>query len=787
MPRHKKKRRPVTIEAPPTGPTAHDRPAIRRQILGAAVTFAAIAVAIAFWRPWDSAPPREPAPRPTATFVGSDRCADCHGEEAAAWRGSQHARAMQEATERAVLGDFGDRVFAHAGVESRFYRRDGKFFVRTDGPEGKPADYEVKYTFGVEPLQQYLLELPGGRLQALGIAWDTRGKRWFHLHPEQKPAAGDELHWTGRQYNWNFMCADCHSTDVRKNYDPGADSFSPAWQELQVGCEACHGPGSNHVAWAARKGGDPRKGLTVALDERRGVVWPIDPKSGNAERSRPRDAEREIEVCAQCHARRAQLAEGHQAGKPFLDHYLPALLTAPLYHADGQQRDEVYTWGSFLQSKMYRRGVTCSDCHDPHAQKLRAPGNAVCAECHSSAKYDAKAHHFHEPSSDGGRCASCHMPTTTYMVVDPRHDHSLRIPRPDLTVALGVPNACNACHRESGPGWAAEAVRKWYGRDAGGFQTFARAFRDAELEKPRAGAALAAVAADTSQSPIARASALARLEEPPAAAAGDAAIAGARDANPLVRLAAARLANALPRRERVAVAGLLVADPFRAIRIEAARALAGVPESQLNAEQRAAWQRAADEYVATQRYNADRPEARSDLGSFYAGLGRFEAAQSEFRAAIALDKRFVPAYVNAADVYREQQRETEVLRVLREGLAVAPASAPLHHALGLAYARQKQSGPALAALERAAQLAPASARYTYVYAVALHSSGRAADAIRTLERAAERWPSDRDILFALATMQRDASRREAARRAAEALVAAHPEDREARALAEQLR
>jgi tetratricopeptide (TPR) repeat protein len=378
------------------------------------------------------------------------------------------------------------------------------------------------------------------------------------------------------------------------------------------------------------------------------------------------------------------------------------------------------------------------------------------------------------------------MPTTTYMVVDPRHEHSMRIPRPDLTVALGAPNACNTCHAENDAAWAAEAVRRWYGRDAAGFQTFARTFRDAELGKPRAGAALAAVAADAGQPPIVRASALARLAERADPAAADVALAAARDADPLVRLAAAGLADALPPDERVAVAGPLLADPLRAIRIQAAAALAGA-ESRLTEAQRTAWRRADDEYVATQRYNADRPEARTNLGSHYARLGRFEAAQSEFRAAIALDKRFVPAYVNAADAYREQGREDEALRVLKQGLAVAPASAPLHHASGLAYARLKEGTPALRALERAARLAPENPRYAYVYAVALSSFGRANDAIRVLERAAERWPADREILVALATLQRDAGRKDAARKTAEALVTAHPDDRDARALAEQLK
>ena len=317
----------------------------------------------------------------------------------------------------------------------------------------------IKYTFGVSPLQQYLVEFPDGRLQALPIAWDTRpmeqgGQRWFHLYPEEQITHDDELHWTRAAQNWNFMCADCHSTGVRKNYDPVADRFETQWAEIDVACEACHGPASRHLAWAeAKEAGKPwdedeNKGLTVRLDERRDITWTVDPATGNAVRSKPRTSERELEVCAQCHARRGQIAEDYVPGKPFLDDYRPALLEPPLYYADGQQRGEVYKWGSFLQSKMYAKGVTCSDCHEPHSGKLRASGNAVCTGCHLQGKYDTAEHHHHPPGSAGAACAACHMPTTTYMVIDPRHDHSLRVPRPDLSVEFGTPNPCTGCHTD---------------------------------------------------------------------------------------------------------------------------------------------------------------------------------------------------------------------------------------------------------------------------------------------------------------------------------------------------
>lgn len=696
---------------------------------------------------------------------------------------------MQHATAETIRGDFNDAKLTFDGLTSSFFKRDGKYFVRTDGPDGKLADFEVKYTFGLEPLQQYLVELPGGRLQALAVTWDTRpreqgGQRWFRQYPAEKLDFRDELHWTQRSQNWNFMCADCHSSQVTKGYDAAQNTFDTRYKEIAVGCEACHGPGSTHVVWAKEKSSDPRKGLTAQLDERRGVTWSIDAATGNAKRSRERASEREIEVCAQCHARRAQIAEGYHAGKPFLDHYLPSLLVAPLYWSDGQQRDEVFIWGSWLQSRLHRQGVTCSDCHDPHTQKLRVEGNAVCGQCHAPGKYDAPAHHRHTAGTAGAQCAECHMPRTTYMVVDGRRDHSMRVPRPDQSVALGVPNACNQCHAKQDAQWAAAEVRGWLGRDATGFQAFAPTFRAAEAGQAGAAASLATIANDLAHAPIVRASAVERLAQ---AGSGDASTAqrASRDAQPLLRLASVQLIELLPPQEQLRLLSPLFSDALRAVRIEAARAAAGQQES-LAPKQRAAWQQAADEYIATLRYTADQPEARTALGTFYSRLGRHDEAQSAFAQARALDPGHVPAYLNAADALRVQGNDADARRMLELGLAQSPQNAGLHHALGLTLVRLGQPNEALRELERSARLAPDEPRYTYVYAVALNSTGKSSDALRVLERATQRWPDNRDLLLALATMQRDAGQSDAARRTVHRLAEAFPNDREVAALARQL-
>ena len=721
-----------------------------------------------------------------AAYVGGAACASCHAQEHEAWKGSHHDRAMAEATEASVLGNFANATFTHAGVTSTFFRRDGKLFVNTDSPDGKLADFEIRYTFGITPLQQYLVELPGGRLQALGIAWDSRpkeqgGQRWFHLYPDRKLEAGDPLHWTGIDQTWNYQCADCHSTNLRKNYDEKTNSYDTKWTDINVTCEACHGPGSNHVAWAKREGHWKRfdsdgKGLTVALDERRGASWAIDSQTGNAARSKTRESSREIEACARCHARRGQFTDAWHAGDRFADGYRASLIEPGLYYNDGQIRDEVYNYASLLESKMHAKGVTCSDCHDPHTQKLRVPGNAVCGQCHAPAKYDAASHHHHAQGSKGAECASCHMPTTTYMVVDPRHDHSFRIPRPDRTVTLGIPNACNKCHVDRKPEWAADAVKKWYPQPKPGFQSFAEAFAIADRGAPGAQAELIRIAEDSLQSAVARASAIQRLGRYLSPVTLPVVRKGLADPDPLVRTAAVGSLSGADAGTRARLLPPLLDDPIRVVRMDAARALVGEPESQVTPDDRAKLARALDEYVAAERFNADRPEGRANLGNLYAARGNYEDAIAAYRGALALDPAFVQAALNLADLYRSRGLEDEAEKTVRDALKRDPRSAPAHFALGLSLARQKRTGDALKALAEAVKLAPDNARFAYVYAVALNDSGQKQQALRELENALKRHPYDRDMLLTLALFQRDGGNRADALRYAQRLAELEPDN-----------
>jgi predicted CXXCH cytochrome family protein len=675
---------------------------------------------------------------------------------------------MSEAAAGTVLGNFDGATFTYAGVTSTFSKRDGQFFVRTDGHDGQLTDFQIKYTFGVYPLQQYLVMFPDGRLQALSIAWDSRakkdgGQRWFHLYPTEHVTHDDELHWTRPAQNWNFMCADCHSTGVRKNYEPAGDRFDTRWTDINVGCEACHGPGSRHLEWArashsggTREPGD--RGLTAALDERRGIEWKVDVTTGNSTRSTPRTTDREIDVCAQCHSRRGQIAEGYQAGAPFLDHYFPALLTSPLYHADGQQQGEVYNWASFLESKMYAKGVTCSDCHEPHTGKLRLDGNALCASCHLASKYDSREHHHHQAGSAGSACVSCHMPASTYMVVDPRRDHSLRVPRPDLSIALGTPNACNSCHTNHDARWAAANVKAWFGHDPDGYQHFAPAFSLAHSETRERQSELRAIADDLTQSAIARATALAQIDASSNTNAVDTLARSLRDPSGIVRLGALQSLRGAPPNLRVQLAAPQLSDPLRAVRMEAVSALASVSAEQLTAGARQAFERATLEYLDTQRYNADSAEGRVNLGTFYGSHGDASRGEQELKAAIRLNPFFVPSYVNLADLYRVFGRDADGERTLRQGLTAEPASSVLHYALGLALVRLKRIDEAVNELERANLLDAGNARFAFAYGVALQSVGKIAAAKATLAKALAAHPDDTDVRAALASVTKDDKR-----------------------------
>jgi len=608
---------------------------------------------------------RAPSAAPENDYVGAQVCAGCHEAQAKAWAGSHHAKSMAPPSAANVLGDF-------SGADPRFFRRGADFFVRAEGADGKAADFRVAATFGVAPLQQYLLEFSGGRLQAFPVAWDSRaksegGQKWFSLYPGEKIQPGDPLHWTGRNANWNFMCAECHSTGVAKTYRFDTDSYDTRWREQNVACEACHGPGARHAAWAkaGARGGDD--GL-LAVKQAAGFWNDFDARGIRHWQGEARKNPSE-EICAPCHARRRPIAQA-KPGAAFLDGFSPALLDPGLYFPDGQIKDEVFEWGSFQQSRMHAAGVTCADCHEPHGAALRAQGNALCSQCHAQSVFDGPQHHHHA-SGPGTQCVACHMPQRTYMQIHVRHDHSLRIPRPAASAKLGAPDACTACHADKDAAWADARLRGW----------------GARRQDERAG------------SDIAEASRLAAFAVQPGAAALQSLVAALRSPSPLLRLGALRGLAPYDESLREKLVGALRDDPLRALRIEAARL---TPNAQTPA---------LDEWRAAETLAADRPESHLNLGALAAERGDAAEAEAAFRRAVSLDDKFASGWLNLADLFRATGRDSEAEGLLRKALVAAPDDADAHYALALWFVRQHRLADARAEAREAARLNAADRRF----------------------------------------------------------------------------
>ena len=610
-------------------------------------------------------------PLAAADYVGSAACADCHDAEHAAWTGSYHQLAWTLPAPATVLGDFDEATFTHAGVTTRFERDGDAYVVIAPGPEGPEQRFEVVGVGGWAPLQQYLIQTEPGRTQTLDIGWDVVEGRWYPVFPDHVVTGPDDgLHWTGPYKSWEARCAECHATDYRRNYEPATRTYAPEFAEIAVGCEACHGPGSDHVAWA--------RAPSLFTGEGDGLDFDI-----------AASAKAEIQQCAPCHSRREAFFDGlPPPGTNYHDAYRLSLLRPGLYHADGQIRDEVYVYGSFLQSKMYAQGVRCSDCHDPHTTERVLEGDLVCTQCHSPAgnpsfpslrraDYADPAHHFHDPASAGARCVSCHMIERTYMGIDGRRDHSFRVPRPDLSALVGTPNACTDCHADRDADWAAAEVDRRYPnsphRETLVTVTFAAAADDAAAVAP----ALFAIAGRGDLAAIVRATALDYLRPVADRAIADRAAPWLDDPEPLVREAAASLQVGVPAVERPIRLSSALEDPIRAVRIAAARSLLGVSPAGQPSDVAAAMQRAFGEWQASQIAKTDFPETHMSIAGAALAMRHARAAESGFREAVELDPQLVDAWVMLVRIQLATGRAGAARTTVDAALAANPYSAAL--------------------------------------------------------------------------------------------------------------
>ena len=673
------------------------------------------------------------APAAPARFVGSQACAPCHAAEQAAWSASHHRHAMEPASETSVRGDFADATFRYFGRETRFWRQGSAFQVTTENQQGEPETFKVAYTLGYAPLQQYLVAFDDGRIQALPFAWDTRprargGQRWFHLYGDTDVTPADPLFWTRPRQNWNHMCGDCHTTSFSKRFSDTSGRFDSQWSELANGCESCHGAGSAHVEAVQRGARGAAARRTV---------------SGMHTQTE------QLDQCGACHARRLRLRED-ASHERMHDTWRPELLQDGLYFTDGQIKDEVFEIGSFLQSKMAARGIACSHCHEPHRAQLRAEGNALCTQCHDRQTFDGPQHHFHVAGTDGARCVSCHMPTRTYMVVHERRDHRIAVPRPDLSDALGTPNACAACHADRGNAWAAGAIARHRSglpsarQGPSGAELLGPALWSARHEQHDAAAAVGALVANPAVAGLSKATALSTLAA--SAPIEAATIAGPllRADDPWLRLGAIEALRSVP--DATGALATLATDPARDVRLHVAPLLAGARPAAGVTKGLSAL---LGEYEGWLTANADRAEALVELAGLRRAAGDPAAARAAFERALRRDDSSIVAYLNFADFLRVSGDDAAAETLLRKACDLYPDSADAHFALGMLLVRRQQVAAGVSELGRANELAPNNSHYAYAYGVGLHSTRQDQRALVTLSDARSRFPDNGPILDAL--------------------------------------
>lgn len=697
------------------------------------------------------------------TYVGSVACQSCHKQAYADWTTSDHYLAMQPANDSTVLGNFDNTVYVADGVTNTFFRKGNKFYINTQGEDGNTHDYEVLYTFGYYPLQQYLIAFPGGRMQSTRVSWDTRNKKWFHQYAGQRIHHRDWLHWTGASQNWNTMCASCHATDLQKNYDFKRDDFSTTWKDLNVGCESCHGPGSAHISFVNSP--EYKKGESI---KNSGFLYAQDTLS-----------QLQLNTCAACHARKAELSQAKMHTGQIMDDLIPQIISNEFYFPDGQIKEEDYEYGSFTQSKMYQNNVRCSNCHNPHSGKLRIAGNNLCLSCHKP-KYATEEHHFHAVNTEGSQCINCHMPEKTFMGNDHRRDHSFRIPRPDQSMVYGTPNTCTGCHKGKSPAWAAEAIRKWYGPKRA--YHFSDDLLPGSLLTDKSEKHLVKLLRDTLQPEIARATAAYYMGSIQSQSSATALLNALRDKKPLVRYHAVRSLENFPAEVWQQTAYQNLTDNVRAVRIAAADLYHRLSPEALPAAARSAYYAADAENREYLRYQTDFAVGNIMVADYELQGGDQLTAIAYYIRGLKKDSLMNYARFNLSAAYNTVRKNQEALRTLQEALNIDPANERIFYNLGLLYYELGDIPAAMENFQKAIRLGSQNPGVYYNYGLLLQQQGKMQESEQALLRGLTLNPEATNINYALAFFYMNQKDPQKARKYAAVLRKIDPDNPEYQAM-----
>lgn len=686
-------------------------------------------------------------------FVGRETCVECHQQEHQDWLGSHHDLAMDSATEKSVLGNFNNYTFNHKGKKHRMFKKDGRFFINTEGENGKFNDFEISYTFGYTPLQQYLVAFPGGRYQCLPIAWDTDKGKWFHLgdttYSDEDLQPESWLYWTNQAQNWNGMCADCHSTKLEKNYNYNKNTYNTTWFEIDVSCEACHGPSSEHLKWAQLPEG------SRPMNEN---TW-LPVKTSNISN------EEYVNICARCHSRRGVMGNFSHQNSDILDHIIPQKAVQPFYFADGQILDEDYVYTSFTQSKMYTKDVQCNDCHNVHSTRLKTRGNDLCMQCHQPDIYDTPKHHFHKmpgenldtlinntsqptmQDGEGALCVNCHMTGRFYMGNDYRRDHSFRVPRPDLTLSIGTPNACNDCHTDKSTQWSQNYILQWYGEKEK--HHYGSTFAQAAEGKTEALPQLIKYTQNDVYPLMVRATAVVLLQNFTDSTSFEAIKLALTHPESLIRHSALMSFRSTNAQDYINYLGPLLTDQVKAVRTDAAFRLSELPSEMIPEKLKENLKNALVEYKEVQEYMGDFPGANYNLGNLYFNRGMLKEAASAYKKSIAIDKLFYQSKTNLAIIYNRLGKNKEAEKMFKELLREFPELQELNYSLALLLAEMGKTDESRKYLKKSTELFPENPRIWYNLALLESQNGNIAVAEKYFKKAMRLAPDNFDYEWAL--------------------------------------
>ncbi len=696
-------------------------------------------------------------------YAGSQSCRECHAALFEQWSKSNHGlaeRPLRDDMDKAAFEP--ERTIQHGTQTTEVRVKDGRHEVVSLGFENQQQPYEVERVIGNDPLRQYLVKAFGGRLQTLEASYDPHKNEWFNVYGNEDRKPGEWGHWTGRGMTWNTMCASCHNTRLRKNYDEATDSFHTSMAEMTVSCEACHGPLKAHVGWRKQYPNSKETDPTIKKPTRNQT----------------------LDSCGACHARRSELTGDFKPGDNFFDHHALAIVDeGNLFHADGQVRDEDYELSSFLSSKMHTAGVSCADCHNPHTGKTILPGNDLCMRCHAAATpafpkapiINLAAHSFHQPQSTGSQCINCHMPQTVYMQRHSRHDHGFTIPDPLLTKQIGVPNACNRCHTDKDADWSLTATEKWYGAKMERPTRYrALTIAAARTGNPSAREGLMKLLQSETESGYWKASAV-RLLDPfmTDRSVFPSVIGLASHADPLVRASVARsmepllVVNSPSARATV---NQLLSDPIRSVRLAAAWSLRSTLDEASPV---------GKELQQMLALNADQPSGQLQQGAYYFARNDGPNALLHYQKAAQWDPNSAPIRHELAVAYSTVGKPQEALHELQEAVRLEPNTAEYHFKLSLACNEVGDVEGTIRSLEQTVKLEPQYARAWYNLGLARNGKGDAAGAVSALRQGEQANPNDASIPYARATIHARLKQMDEAREAATKAVQIQPENQDA--------